>query len=98
MSTNENKNFLKPTIFSYLILRYIFHTTFFRKIDRHGYVKVWIIRANRYKNRVRTYHLEVHGTCCWKIRSSHGQTETLYPGDDKTSPISYIRNIRTLEC
>ena len=53
---------------------------------------------NKKKDNVRTFEIGVEGTCCWKIHSKSGDTHELQPGDEKSSPISFISKIQSLKC
>ena len=75
------------------------HTYFFhRKVERDGYSTIFHIKMNKKKDNVRTFEIGVEGTCCWKIHSRSGDTHELQPGDEKSSPISFISKIQSLKC
>ena len=69
-----------------------------RKVEREGYTTTVHIKANKGKNRIRTFRVGIEGTCCWKIYHRQGDSQELTPGEDKTPEIAYISKITSFKC
>lgn len=54
------------------------------------------VGRNRRRNRHRSTNIRVIGTCCWKIFSRDGETETFRIGEDKTPRLPYLTRIQTI--
>merc|ERR1712216_28993 len=68
------------------------------KISGIGWKKVFKIRINERKNRVRTRKIWFTGTCCWEIEGKNKGKHSLGRKFSQEPPIPYIAKFRTKKC